>query len=132
MPLQLERTDLRFAGAHHVKSNQPFVQGNVRVLHDGVDRHREAFSTIGALVQPGSDFILRVWCHLVNTISVGISAMRADRAMRPSQILKICAGFFLSGKVRHHLHQGQFARLFVVFHVNNLAHEVGIVKCIIP
>jgi len=67
-------------------SQQPFIQGNVAVLKDRVDGHGELLFAILALVNSRSHWLLasRLRGQLVSRLAV---AMRADRAIRPSQFL---------------------------------------------
>ena len=95
LPLQLERAHLRLAGAHHVEADQPFVERDMRVLADRADRHREALKAFGTLVEPGANFLLWIRSDLVDALLIRVAAMRANRAVRPAQLLEILASRFL-------------------------------------
>lgn len=57
LPLQLECRYLRLAGAHHIKPNQPLVQGNVGVFHHRPNAHSERVPTLRALIEAETNLL---------------------------------------------------------------------------
>lgn len=87
LALELERRNLRLAGAHHVEGDQPFVQRDFRVLHNGAYRHGEGVMAVAALVEAGPRAGLLVGGADVDFLRE--TAVRADRAVGPAGALEV-------------------------------------------
>src|SRR5882672_11223355 len=85
-PMQLMSAHPLLGRTEKMDSQQPFVQGNMAILENRIDRNSELLLTILALVDARADRLLavRLRRQLVSRLAV---AMRTDRAIRPSQLL---------------------------------------------
>jgi len=83
-----------------MESQNPLVEGNMRIFHDGVDGDRELLPTGIALNRSGSGLAIG------QTSSVQATAMRALGTVRPADGFQVLAGLFfveLSGLNQIHL-----------------------------
>jgi hypothetical protein len=82
------------ARVHHVGRHPPFGEGHLRALEYGSDRHGELAFAFVAIVQSGTMRVLLA-LDLGKFLLIGVPAMRADRAIGPTDGLKGFAGLVL-------------------------------------
>jgi hypothetical protein len=88
LSLQLESGYLRFACAHHVKSDEPFIERNMAVFHHGSNRNRKILPAIAAEILTIPNFFLWIRREGMNPFFIGIPAMRTERGIGPTQAFK--------------------------------------------
>jgi hypothetical protein len=86
--LQLVATASLLAGTDQVNRLHPLVQGHLAALEHCANRHRELVAAILALVHA---WAVRLAVQYV-VILTHAAAVRADRAVRPTDSLKVLAG----------------------------------------
>src|SRR5271165_2105925 len=109
LALQLKCAYLCLAGAHHIETDQPLVEWDVRILADRPDCNCEAVKTFSTFVQASANFLRWVCCYLVDALLFRIAAMRADRSIWPAQLLEIVARGLLGREPLRNLHERKIA-----------------------
>src|SRR6185312_4145060 len=85
------------AGRHEVESENPFVERDFAVLHDGSDRDREGRV---ALLAPAHAGARALASHERDAGQISVTAMTAGRTIRPIEGFKMLAGFVGVGEDR--------------------------------
>ena len=79
------------------------------ILADCSNRYREAVKAFGTFVETGANFLLWVCRYPIDALFIRIAAVRANRPVRPSQLLKIVASRFLGREPLCDLHERKIA-----------------------
>jgi hypothetical protein len=94
-PMQLVCAHSLFRGAKKEKRHEPFADGNMGILKDRSDRHRELLAAGTALVEPfaGRPVTVGAGRKCVNALGLAVvGAVRANRAVRPAKRFQKSAG----------------------------------------
>src|SRR5579863_2812989 len=92
-PVKLMGADALLAGAEKVIGQQPFAQGNVAVLEDRPNRHRELLAASRTLPHAGAHVLALLGSGRGEPVGViHFAAMWADRTIRPAELFDILSG----------------------------------------
>ena len=136
-PVQLVSAHAFLGRAQNKNRHQPFANGNMGILKDCPNRHRKLLAASPAFVNASANgaIALRVGGKLINRLGCGVLAMRAGRAIRPTQRLQKLSGGVVVGILPGECNKVDFVlaqRRCFRYHALRIAQSVGFVKYIIP
>src|SRR6185437_4331782 len=85
---KLMRADALLGGRYETKGQRPLGQRDMGAFHDGAGTDSELLAALFTLAQAFADALFGVGGKLIEPRGFGVTAMRADNAMRPTRSLK--------------------------------------------